>query len=187
MQVLECISCVNRLTHIIQRRKDEAVPQDIAHLSQSVQSQLESLQQIPSITEDSTSGQIDEARILNTAELYKLGALIYLHRSVFNTPTGSDIMRDLVARSIEILRKLEVCTSPWPLFMTACEVVGDELRIKILDTLDKMQTKRRIANVEIMRGLIEAFWKRCDLVGNENVRVDWKELIQDGQHMPNFI
>jgi hypothetical protein len=152
-----------------------------------VQSQLKSLPQIPSITEDSTSGQIDEARILNTAELYKLGALIYLHRSVFNTPTGSDIMRDLVARSIEILRKLEVCTSPWPLFMTACEVVGDEQRIKILDTLDKMQTKRRIANVEIMRGLIEAFWKRCDLVGNENVRVDWKELIQDGQHMPNFI
>jgi hypothetical protein len=108
---------------------------------------------------------------------------------VIGTPSDSLVMKDLVTRSLEILERLGVCTSPWPIFITACEVIGDEQRIKILDAVDKMQKERRIGNVEIMRSIFEAVWKQADLNPRQEgkTRVDWKSLVDTGKQIPSFI
>ena len=140
------------------------------------------------IVEDSTSGRLDEAKILNTAELHRLAALIYLHRSVIGTVSESPAMRSLVIRSLDILDKFWVCTSPWPIFMTACEVVGDEQRIRILDAVHRMQ-ERRVGNVAIMKRIIEAICKQGDLYPCQDgkTRVDWKQLVDLEKQIPYLI
>jgi hypothetical protein len=189
MQALECVSCINQLTHMISQSPTQTLPAEFEPVQNFLQFKLETLQQIPGIVEDSTSGRLDETKILNTAELYRLAALIYLHRSVIGTPSDSLVMKDLVTRSLEILERLGVCTSPWPIFITACEVIGDEQRIKILDAVDKMQKERRIGNVEIMRSIFEAVWKQADLNPRQEgkTRVDWKSLVDTGKQIPSFI
>jgi hypothetical protein len=189
MQVLECISCINQLTHIISQSEFGLVPAGFSSIAQFIQMQLETLQQIPGVVENSSSGRVDEARIINTAELYRLAALIYLHRSVISSSSDTGVVTDLVSRSLNIIEELGVCTSPWPIFLTACEVIGDEQRVRLLDAVDKMQKARRIGNVEIMRSIIEAVWKQADLhpVQQGKMRVDWKSLVDMERQIPSFI
>jgi hypothetical protein len=189
MQALECISCINKLTHVVSQSPSKILPLEFASTPQFLQAQLETLQQTPGIVEDSSSGHLDEVRIIKTAELYRLAALIYLHRSVIGTPSDSTVMKDLVARSLDISEDLGVCTSPWPLFMTACEVIGDEQRIRILEVVNKMQKERRVGNVEIMRSIIEAVWKQADLYPYQDgkTRIDWKQLVNLEKQIPSFI
>jgi len=75
------------------------------------------------------------------------------------------------------------------IFMAACEVIGDDQRVKILDAVDKMQKERRIGNVEIMRNIIEAVWKQVDLhpCSQGQMRVDWKSLVDMERQIPSFI
>ena len=188
MQVLECISCINQLTHTISQNFGILLT-EFASIPKFIQTQLETLQQIPGVVEDCASGDVDEAKIIYTAELYRLAALIYLHRSVISTPSDSIVMKDLVARSLDIIEKLGICTSPWSIFMTACEVISDEQRVRILKAVDKMQKERRIGNIEIMRSIIEAVWKQTDLqpCPQGTMRVDWKSLVDLKRQIPSFI
>ena len=52
-----------------------------------------------------------------------------------------------------------------------------------------MQRERRIGNVEIMRNIIEAVWKRADLnvESKVNKRVNWKDLVDTKRQFPSFI
>lgn len=189
MQVLKCISCINHLATIIEQSKDKILPLQFASAPICLGKQLETLQQIPQVVEDSMSGKLDEARISNTAELYRLAALIYLHRSVTQKPVDDPELQLLVNSALSILTALEICTSPWPLFIIACEVFEDEQRVIIFDTLEKMQKERRIGNVEIMRNIIETVWKRTDLNSLTDVktRVNWKDLVDTRRQIPSFI
>ncbi|KAJ8069349.1 hypothetical protein OCU04_003004 [Sclerotinia nivalis] len=182
LEVLECISCINELSRI---SEEQGEYRDFA---QGLVKQLESAQQISAIMEDDTTGKIDQIKIGNTAELYRLGALIYLH-SVLSIPSNSDVIQDLVSKALAILTISGVCTSPWPLFITACELVSDKQRIQVLDVLEDMQSERRIGNLEIVRGIIETVWKQMDLAEGNVVskRIDWRKLIDMRKRTPSFI
>jgi len=182
MQVLECISCINKLAKLFHQGATPALP--LEAFAGDLRFQLETLRQIPSVVEDNTSGRIDEVRIGNTAELYRLAALIYFHKTI---PSTLGDYQDTVRKSLGILCLLDVCTSPWPLFVTACEVVSDEDRLKILDILENMQLKRRIANVDIMRGIIESLWKQQDLLGSQKNKANWRQVAELEGIMPSFI
>lgn len=189
MQLLECISCINQLSHIISQSLSQGLPPEFGSMPNFLQGQLETMQQFPGIVEDSASGALDESKILNTAEFYRLATLIYLHRSVIGSPSNSTVMKELVARSLDLLQRMNTCTSPWPLFMTACEVTSDEQRIKILDVMEKAQRERRIGNVKLIRDIIEAVWKQRDLHPSQEgkTRVDWKRLVDMENQIPSFI
>ncbi|ESZ98284.1 hypothetical protein SBOR_1277 [Sclerotinia borealis F-4128] len=182
LEVLECISCINEISGISERQGEY---QDFA---QGLVKQLKDAHQISAIMEDDTTGKIDQIKIENTAELYRLGALIYLH-SVLLIPSDSDEIQGLVSKALAILSRNGICTSPWPLFITACEVVSDEQRIQILDVLEDMQSERRIGNLEIVRGIIETVWKQMDLAEGNGVskRIDWRTLVDMRKRVPSFI
>lgn len=189
MEVLECISCANQLVAIIEQSESKVLPPEFASTVNRLEVQLETLQQIPYIVPENITPNVDEARILSTAELYRIAALIYLHSSVIRKPVGCPKLKLLVEIALSVLIKLGICTSPWPLFIIACEVSGDEQRVIILNTLEKMQKERRIGNVEIMRNIIEAVWKRADLNASTDMktRVNWKELVDTSRQIPSFI
>ncbi|KAI0179333.1 fungal-specific transcription factor domain-containing protein [Hypoxylon sp. FL1284] len=166
IEVMEIISYVNGLRAIElrgesadfsleerQRRADEwhVVEDRISHLTQRLD---------PS---DASSLPVHErARILTTAELYRIATFLYLQRTGECTQ-NQDVRTVYLDQAFQALNSLEVCTSPWPLFVIACETENDQQRILILQTLDRMDNKRNIGNVFVLRDIIESFWKQQDL------------------------
>ncbi|KAL5314215.1 hypothetical protein ACEPPN_018640 [Leptodophora sp. 'Broadleaf-Isolate-01'] len=163
MQVLECISCINYLAKTIEQSPSKALPPELSSISNQLETQLKSLTQTHRIVHENMTGNLDSSRITQTAELYRIASLIYLYQSITLKPMRCPELKNLINNALLILHKLGICTSPWPLFIIACEVTEDEQRVVILETLEKMRMVRRIGNVEIMRNIIEAVWKRGDL------------------------
>ncbi|OTA70111.1 hypothetical protein K449DRAFT_321574 [Hypoxylon sp. EC38] len=104
----------------------------------------------------------ERTRILTTAELYRIAAVLYLHRT--GESNQSQELRSMyLEQAFQALNSLEVCTSPWPLFVIACETENDQQRIMILQALDRMDNERHIGNVFVLRDIIESYWKQQDL------------------------
>lgn len=127
-------------------------------------------------------------RILVTAELYRIGALLYLLH-VVPLPGDEDQKTTYLDEVFDILERLGVATSPWPIFMVACECQTDEQRIRILRILDLMATVRNIGNIRVMRNLIETCWKHYDLQADSTYvhRTKWWEFINYKTAVPWFI
>lgn len=104
----------------------------------------------------------EQTRILTTAELYRIAAFLYLQRTGECTQ-NQDVRSMYLEHAFQALNNLKVCTSPWPLFVIACETENDQQRIMILQTLDRMDNERHIGNVFVLRDIIESFWKQQDL------------------------
>ncbi|KAI1389659.1 fungal-specific transcription factor domain-containing protein [Hypoxylon trugodes] len=104
----------------------------------------------------------ERTRILTTAELYRIATYLYLQRT--GECTQSHELRTMyLEQAFQALGILDVCTSPWPLFVIACETENDQQRILILQALDRMDDERRIGNVYVLRDIIESYWKQQDL------------------------
>ena len=192
LEVMEMVQAINDLRcGIIDTRK----PHNLSLFNEQrtfIKTRLEAIRQTIGPTAADESGNLQRRRIIATAELYRLSTLIYLEqtsrqiageiRSGFDEATD-----DLIARTLNVLDQLEVCTSPWPLFIVACEVRTDEGRIKILDVIDKMNNERRIGNVSVLKRIIEIYWNQQDLrlTNTTSGTPDWRQLINT--KVPCFI
>jgi len=183
-QVLDCISCINDLSRMIHRSPSGRLPLVYTSCPTRLLRTLQDLEQRPVIQEDCASGVLDSDRICKTAELYRLAGEIYLLRSVLGECSSSTVVQALVASSLHVINELDICTSPWPMFVVACEAIVDEQRNEVLDAIDRMQKERRIGNVEIMRDIVETLWKRRDLSDWDG---DWRELSDINGRLPSFI
>lgn len=183
-ELMELVACINRLRG--QTDTD-------ANLVDELRSRLENLVQNivikPEEQSDSRSEDIDETRIRNTAEFYHLAALIYFRRQILQLSPQSRSIQQLVETILGLIAKMEVCTSPWPLFVVACEVRTDEQRLQVLQTLKKMELHRRIGNIGVTRMIVEAFWKQQDLVVHNTAKpvMDWRNIVDMAQMTPSFI
>lgn len=130
----------------------------------------------------------EQTKIRLTAELYRIAAVLYL-RSVCPNIDATNQTPVWLELAFEVLAGLEICTSPWPLFVVACESQTDDQRIKILRALDRMDEDRKIGNVFVLRSLIENFWKQQDLQADgDRVRpLRWWELMNFDTAAPWFI
>ncbi|KAI1823435.1 fungal-specific transcription factor domain-containing protein [Xylaria intraflava] len=192
VEVMEIISCVN------QRRAAEMRCDSHALLSQGVvnknneykilASRLESLTQRldPRVAEHLS--QHDRVRTLATAELYRIATFLYLLR-VFSPETPPDPKPVYLKEALRILANLKLCTSPWPLFVIACETENDDQRISILQALDLMDQERHIGNVFVLRHIIESFWKQQDLQADSGraSNLKWWDTIDANLTVPWFI
>lgn len=154
---------------------------------QGLQDRLSRLKQhLP--TEYETQSVKEQTKVLLTAELYRIAAVLYLRAicpnidSTNQTPLWLD-------QAFKVLASLEICTSPWPLFVVACESKVDEQRIVILRSLDRMDQDRKIGNVYVLRSLIENYWKQQDLQadGDRVKPLRWWELMTFDTAAPWFI
>ncbi|KAI1615281.1 fungal-specific transcription factor domain-containing protein [Exophiala viscosa] len=183
-ELMELVACINQL---------RGQPQFDASLVETLRLRLENLTQDivikPEQQSHSRSETINETRIHDTAEFYHLAALIYFRRQIVQQPSQSRSVQRLVERALSLIAKMEVCTSPWPLFVVACEVRIDEQRLQILQTLKKMELHRRIGNIGVTRMIVEAFWKQQDLVVHDTAKtvMDWRNIVDMAQMTPSFI
>lgn len=60
------------------------------------------------------------AMILSTAELYPIATFLYLQRA-HNNVLVHELRLMYLQQAFEVLRSLDVCTSPWPLFVAVKE------------------------------------------------------------------
>ncbi|KFA75587.1 hypothetical protein S40288_10931 [Stachybotrys chartarum IBT 40288] len=127
-------------------------------------------------------------RILATAELYRIAALLYLQRVC--PQHGDDGARSIyVQQALRVLSALETATSPWPVFVVACEARDDGQRIQIMQTLDRMNRVRKIGNVGSVKDMVEGFWRQCDLAADSDPerRLKWWEMVESDRPMPWFV
>ncbi|KAH6691315.1 fungal-specific transcription factor domain-containing protein [Plectosphaerella plurivora] len=110
-------------------------------------------------------------RIMATAQLYRLATLLYLLRAV---PDAADEgrRRSYLNEAFMALRRTGVATSPWAVFVVACESRRDTERSFMLDVLDKMVEARNIGNIRVLRTIVEAIWKQQDIADNANSSPD---------------
>lgn len=143
----------------------------------------------------STHATKEKTKIKLTAELYRLAAIIYLRAVSCTTTESTAVNRPWLEFAFDVLAGLEVCTSPWPLFVIACESLTDEQRIAVMRALDRMHADRGIGNVLVLRGLIEDYWKQVDLqaeveragAGGGRGTLRWWELMNFDTAAPWFI
>jgi hypothetical protein len=185
--VLEIISCINDLRHLSSPEVSVSFdwvlgkpdPHQISH-------DLENLTQNLKLEIGENVGTLDKEQILNTAELYRLAALIYLHES---SPNQSSRLAPLVAKALKHLASMAICTSPWPVFVVACSAKSDSQRLGLLQLLEEMQVSRRMGNIDLARSIIEIQWKHTDLLEmkSHQKKVDWRDLIDINTMLPSFI
>jgi len=166
-------------------------PQDhrIADLAHLIHRRLLTLRQEIHIQTGELAGTTCHTRITFTAELYRIAALLYLHHT---GPPGT--VSDMEACShvkdgFTALDQMDICSSPWPLFIIATSVTDDRDRIKIMGFIVDGARKRQIGNYAVIANLVQAVWKQQDLAADEKGerRVDWRDVVYEDRGMPSFI
>lgn len=188
---METIHNINQLRSITTRKstgddKGSEMP-SVMWTCQGLQDRLCRLkQQLPSDYAQYTVKEQTKIRL--TAELYRIAAVLYL-RAVCPNVDATNQTPIWLESAFEVLTGLEVCTSPWPLFVVACESHTDQQRIQILLELDRMDEDRNIGNVFVLRSLIENYWKQQDLQADvDKLRpLRWWELMNFDAAAPWFI
>ncbi|KAK7736657.1 hypothetical protein SLS53_006863 [Cytospora paraplurivora] len=191
VEIMEIIHHINQLRSAPTRRVAEAngrleLP-SVMWTCQGLQDRLTRLkQQLPEEYENEPVKKQTKVRL--TAELYRIAAVLYL-RAICPNVDATNQTPMWLDQAFKVLASLEICTSPWPLFVVACESNTDEQRIMVLKTLDRMDEDRKIGNVFVLRHLIETYWKQQDLQadGDRVKPLKWWELMNFDTAAPWFI
>ncbi|KAJ4360695.1 uncharacterized protein N0V89_001262 [Didymosphaeria variabile] len=202
-ELLRLISCINQLRTLLTMETGTS-ESDMTALAVHIRFRLLNLRQEIYIYPDETSGHISHTRIHHTAEFYQVAAMLYLYNtypatapssstsSPPNSPLPFPSIPDLVRKAFMLLDQMEVCTSPWPLFVVACNVSEDRDRIEIMRIFEEGSQVRRVGNYDVITGLVKAVWSRGDLKVDEgrdgSAKIpDWRELVDEKTGMPSFI
>ena len=177
-------SCINQLRgqYDIDGELVAELGERLQKLSQHVEVREEEHRQQPQVN-------VDKTRIRRTADLYHLAALVYFERQIRRRATKTPVIQNLVQVALRLVSEMEVCTSPWPMFVIACEVLDDHQRLQVLKILTNMETQRRMGDISVTRMIVETLWKQQHLVLGEkgNPTLDWREIVNVRDLCPSFI
>ncbi|KAK7755945.1 hypothetical protein SLS62_001887 [Diatrype stigma] len=192
VEVMELVSYVNGLrADVLRGDMSPSTPEEQARRQEDwhrVENQIATLTQRLDPRAAVQLPMSEQVRIRTTAELYRIATFLYLQRTC-NTADAEQLRIIYMEQAFKALRNLEICTSPWPLFVIACETETDEQRIEILQILDRMDDTRNIGNILVLRTIIETFWKRKDLqadIGRSN-DLKWWDVVDLQTAAPWFI
>lgn len=192
VEVMELVSYVNGLrADVLRGKMSTTTPEEQARRQEDwhrVENQIATLTQRLDPRAAVQLSMSEQVRIRTTAELYRIATFLYLQRTC-NTADAEQLRIIYMEQAFKALHSLEICTSPWPLFVVACETETDEQRIEILQILDRMDDTRNIGNILVLRNIIETFWKRKDLqadVGRSN-DLKWWDVLDLQTTAPWFI
>lgn len=190
-ELLQFVYCINQLRSLkdCSRCNSAHAGRGLLELSLLIRARLQRLKQEIHINIGETTGTIDHQRITLTAEFYRVATLLYLYQVAPPQAIPEKAVQGLVNDGFQLLDQMGLCTSPWPLFIIACNVTSDAERLKIFSILHAMNQKRRIGNYEIIKGLIQTLWKQQDLAADERApkKIDWRSLIDPNSCIPSFI
>lgn len=269
--IISATNSLNQSLSLSQTPTHQYSPQILKHLRQAavLSRRLHDLHQDYKVEPCEYTSVDESSRVIDTAELYRLAAILYLHRVIDRSKTifpglyrsstefnlqfpapHMYLVRDTILSLLDT--KLKLCTSPWPMFVLACEYTMDldhlddqdhsrpqrynapppvsispndaqlvcsadsnraveatesagtnytdlhEGRRRVLRVIDRMQRKRRIGNIDMMREIIEGIWKHSDLAAddprcqschrNPSFDIyDWRKVVDLKGGFPSFI
>ncbi|CAG9984370.1 unnamed protein product [Clonostachys byssicola] len=188
VEILEIIHEINGLRSRTSRCADNRSSQPSIESRIWLDGRLQALIQRLHPDENLCTTPAERCRTLITAELYRLATILYLQRVC---PMEGDHARRVgyLDQAFDAYAKLQRVSSPWPLFVVACESRKDEQRLIILEILDEMDRARSIGNISDMRKAIEMYWKQCDLrVDMDQTRqLEWWRFVDCGITVPWFV
>lgn len=199
MQIVGSFGCSTELMSIISKL-NETVPADSNmelatsrnEVLRRLEQRLRSLYQLSTIQGLEYPVASSEPCVLDTAEFYRIAALIYLERTCRRRPRDAPEVEHLVEAGLTILQRLKVCAVMWPLFIVACEAKTDEQRTIVLATFEASTAFRKAGNISSVRGLTEAVWKQDDLFTYSKIAaaavplVRFGSIISASSQLPNF-
>jgi len=97
------------------------------------------------------------------SQLYRLAGLIYFERVLKASSTSLRVSR-WSDDAFDIIRKLEICDRPFPLFFVACEAHTDTTREVILSLLKRTQKVTGHQRMHVVQAMIESMWVQLDLM-----------------------
>jgi len=103
------------------------------------------------------------------AQLYRLAGLIYIER-VFRACPNKGRLARWSAEAFDIVRQLQVCERPFPLFFVACEAQSDEERGMIISLLERTHQKSSRPGLHAIEQMIQSMWVQHDLVSDTGER-----------------
>lgn len=134
----------------------------------------------------------NESSVLDTAELYRIAALIFLERACRRRPRYAPEVEHLVEIGFTILQRLKVCAVMWPLFIVACEAQTDEQRTLAIETFEASRKVRKAGNISLIQKLTEDVWKQDDLFTYSRIAevtvplLRYESVISPSSQLPNF-
>lgn len=189
---MELMGIISKLNEMIPRDGSvDFAPSHIEVLGQVVHC-LQSLNQFTTSQGPKFSVDSNRSSILDTAELYRTAALIFLERACRRRQRCTPEVEHLVEAGLTILQRLKVCGVMWPLFIVACEAETDEQRTIVLATFEASRKIRKAGNISFIQELTEAVWKQDDLFTYSRIAADRVPLLRYGSvisassQLPNF-
>ena len=134
----------------------------------------------------------DKSKAFDTAELYRVAAMIFLERACRGISRSDPEIERLVGSGLKLLESLQGYAATWPLFIVACEAETDEHRNIALDSFEASAKARKAGNISWVQELVEAVWKQDDLSTYSSVPADtvqllrYRSVISASGQLPNF-
>ena len=127
-------------------------------------------------------------KFLAQAYAYRSAALLYLYRLFHPPQTSPEADQVALAMAHDVLLytcgpREELRMLLWPVFIAACETLGEEDRLTVLDVFDAICEYRKTATaLRTKRFCIDRVWKARD----SGMEWDWMRLVESypGECLP---
>ncbi|KAG5974643.1 hypothetical protein E4U55_008131 [Claviceps digitariae] len=116
----------------------------------------------------SANGKMKELQsIFHNALAYRHSALVYLYRTIYNSPRRNPIVQhhasvSLVHCKATVLHEGPMGALLWPLFVASCEAVDTIDRHSARDTFQGITRRQGMANIDRAWEVVQEVWKRAD-------------------------
>ncbi|KAL2825096.1 fungal-specific transcription factor domain-containing protein [Aspergillus cavernicola] len=133
--------------------------------------------------------KVESSHIEDIAELYRLAALIYLHRMSGPLPGASTDIRIYKKLAFDILSRLLTCERAFPLSIVGCEAETDEQRSLVLSIISKTQRESNIRSLACVERLVKTKWIQDDLDEADTLPYSCRLslIISSSDFLPTFI
>ncbi|GAB0142694.1 hypothetical protein EsHS_00003234 [Epichloe bromicola] len=107
--------------------------------------------------------------ILNNALAYRHSALVYLYRTIYNSPRSHPVVQHHASVSLVHCKDTVLHEGPmgallWPLFVASCEAVDPMDRQSARDTFQGITRRQGMANIVRAWEVVQEVWNRADEV-----------------------
>lgn len=189
---MELMSIISKLNETIPTDGSREVAPTHTELLIQLEQRLSSLHQFLGPQDSPMLFTDNDSRVSDTAELYRIAALILLQRACRGRPRSAPEVEHLVEAGLTILERLKICAVTWPLFIVACEAETDKQRTIVLAAFKVSREIRKAGNISWVQKLTEAVWKQDDLLTYSTITATAVPLLRYGSsisasnQLPNF-
>jgi hypothetical protein len=97
------------------------------------------------------------------------------------------VVEELVDQSFALLKDMEFCLRPWPLFIIALEAHNEDHRKTVLTVLEGSLMNRPLCSIQLVNRMIRDAWVQEDLHPGEIDRLTlYNAVISNNRIPPSF-